>query len=441
MIDHNQTQYGMQNLKTASASDWKTRFKSAIQITFHEARYIAKVTFRHIQHSRTSLWLVVKHQLCLWQLHCQKSVVGKQMHEDGLGDGRLLEQISELDRLIEQLQADKKPLRQAVRYRRTLVVQLADTVPESFAGGVTVEMKKLQSLETQISELEEIRRHHREKTSQARNKWTRISIGYGAILLVLTVGFGWLMSGTTLYTIAKSKESEVQHTDAGGIAVSEGLSNTDEVADRVKLINNKSVPAVPNKLGHTLEKNVDAKPNVSTDDDPPRPLPTYNDSKSDSSLYTPVVISRPHGRNHLVTTVKMPLDTELFVTLSFYVIHPDEPNVQPPPDGVAVAGVVMLENLVNVRDHKLTRRTRLRITRGMLPAFEVESPQEDWVNDQLKALNYERYSPLNLLFYLRGEGRIIFEVDGVHYPLSIAWRNHLMETLEETLIQRRRMEF
>ncbi len=81
----------------------------------------------------------------------------------------------------------------------------------------------------------------------------------------------------------------------------------------------------------------------------------------------------------------MPLDDGQFITLSFFVIHPDEPGVRHPTDGVAVAGVVMLENLVTAHNYNLIRRTRLRIARGALPAYEVESPQEKWVNDRLKA--------------------------------------------------------
>ena len=99
----------------------------------------------------------------------------------------------------------------------------------------------------------------------------------------------------------------------------------------------------------------------------------------------------------------------------------------------------MLENLVTIRDYNLSRRTRLRIARGALPAVEVKSPKEKWVNDRLKALDYGDYSPLNLLYYLRGEGGITVEVNGGRYSLSATWRDHLMEALEETRVQRSRM--
>lgn len=77
----------------------------------------------------------------------------------------------------------------------------------------------------------------------------------------------------------------------------------------------------------------------------------------------------------------------------------------------------------------------MAIARGELTGFEVESPQESWIGEKVKALDYIRYSPLNLLFYLRGEGRVAVFVDGVPYYLDSASRQHLMEVLEETIRQ------
>ncbi len=446
MTTHDQNPHGLPNpvepdsTETGSGSNpaWKTHVKSTTQAVWREARQIAIVTLRHIQRWTTLAWVEAQRRACLWRLNRQKVIVGEQMYDNGFGDDRLRERISELDRSIEQATADKKPTRQVAQRRRAVVMQLANSTPTQPTAAVAAEMQKLQSLENQLAELEDSGRRHRETPSPNHGEWTRIGVGYGVMLLLVVLGCGWLLRGSSGETIAENNDSAVILADSGEASGSKKRSGIDSSEGEHSQIENEQVSKATEKEAQTSDDSGAVPPKMLTADEPPRPPSTY-DSEPDVAFYRPVVVSRPHGQNHIVTTEKMPLDDGLFLTVSFFVIHPDEPGVRHPPDGVAVAGVVMLENLVTTHDHNLTSRTRLRIARGALPAFEVESPKEKWVNDRLKALDYGGYSPLNLLYYLRGEGRITVEVDGDYYPLSASWREHLSEALEETRVQRNRM--
>lgn len=203
MTKHDQSQHDMQNPalpdsakdNNGSKSIWKIRIKTAMQTSRCEARNIANVTFQNIQHWTTSLWLEGQRRFCLWRLHRLKIVVGRQMHDAGLGNEGLREQISELDRSIEQVKADKTLVRQATRYRQVLVVQLVDTVPETSSGPVVAEAQLLKSLNRQLENLENAQRERKIMPGPSRDNWARIGIGYGTIMLLVILGFGWFVSG------------------------------------------------------------------------------------------------------------------------------------------------------------------------------------------------------------------------------------------------------
>ncbi|HBN75510.1 MAG TPA: hypothetical protein DD473_06770 [Planctomycetaceae bacterium] len=405
---------------------------------WRETCRIAIVTFQHFRHWATLAWIEAQHRFCLMRLNRQKVHVGEQMHDDRVGDEDLRKQVSELDVFIEQAKADKNPTGPATRSRRTLIIQLAETAPMSSSGIMTAEMKKAQSLRRTLADIEETRLHHWKTPSSTYDDWSRLGAGYGIIMLLFVFAYGGMMSGSSSDTMAKNKQSEDLLEEASDASVSGTRSDTDEFDSEQSQITDKRVTDSTDEEDRTSDDSVTETHNMLTTADPPRPLTAYDDPESNSVHYTPSVISRFHGQNHIVATEKMLLDNGLYLTLSFVVIDPDDPNAGML-DGVA--GVAMLENLVTIHNHNLTRRTRLRIVRGALPAFEVESPQEHWVNDRLKALDYDGYSPLNLLYYLRGDGLIAIEVDGTWYSLKAMWRKHLADTLEETLVQRRAMGY
>jgi hypothetical protein len=148
-------------------------------------------------------------------------------------------------------------------------------------------------------------------------------------------------------------------------------------------------------------------------------------------------ISKPDGNNHLVLTHKMALDTGLRLTISFLCIGDKTDPGYESLDGVA--GVVLLENVISDNDHQLPNFTRLKIFRGNLPLLYLGVPKCDRTNQYSVRWEYDNYTPLDLLFFLRGKGEIGVEVNGTRYVLTKMWRQHLMEALEETLVQKERI--
>jgi len=219
------------------------------------------------------MWIDGQRRFCLWRLHRQKIMLGLRMHDAGLGNDALRQQVSELDHSIQQAKADKQPIRQTARSRRALLVQLADSVPESSAGAVASEVEKLQLLQSRLAELEKTGRQHQESPSPGHNDWTRIGLGYGAIILFAALGFGWWLSGPSHDTVTENNESGVQFADAGDASSTNSSPDSDRLDRQDVPLVDKPVAERKNSAKGTSDHAVPGPPRALTaldeDDDLP----------------------------------------------------------------------------------------------------------------------------------------------------------------------------
>jgi hypothetical protein len=165
--------------------------------------------------------------------------------------------------------------------------------------------------------------------------------------------------------------------------------------------------------------------------------PKDTTSTQDLNTAKPTVKTMAIDPGQLVFSSKMGVADGLFLSISFLVIKPSEPEAR---ELKGLAGAPFIENLTTVKDYKLTRWTQVKLLKGE-KEYSLDDPQAKDVNDYVKALDYA-CSGMELLDFLKREGKLIVVVDGIKYEfISDLWNQHVSDLVKEVENQREKMGY
>jgi hypothetical protein len=150
----------------------------------------------------------------------------------------------------------------------------------------------------------------------------------------------------------------------------------------------------------------------------------------------PKVISTAIEPGQLVSTSKIGVTDGLFLSISFVVIDPSQPEARKLEQGLA--GLAFIENHTPTRDYKLSQRTRVKLLRGG-KQFTLVEPEVKDINDRVKALDFSSFVAADLLTFLKRDGKLSVEVDGKSYELSEYWNQHVADLVKEVEKQRQKI--